>query len=75
MCVYFCAGVAIIGRQLFRSLRCRWPRLSNVALFTIIWVDAFIFDFCVENVVISTTHAYAFAKTYKPLTIMVGATN
>ena len=75
MCVYFCAGVAIVGCQLFRSLRRRRPRLSNVALFTIIWVDAFIFGFCVENVVISTTHAYAFAKTYKPLTIMAGATN
>lgn len=75
MCVSFCAGVAIVGCQQFRSLRRRWPRLSNVALFTIIWVDAFIFDFCVEKVVISTTHACAFAKTYKPLTIMAGATN
>lgn len=75
MCVYFCADVAIVGCQLFRSLRRCRPRLSNVAFFTIIWVDAFIFGFCVENVVISTTHAYAFAKTYKPLTIMAGATN
>jgi len=75
MYVYFCAGVAIVGCQLFHFLRRRWPRLSNVALFTIVWIDAFIFDFCVENIIISTTHAYAFAKTYKPLTIMAGATN
>lgn len=38
-------------------------------------VNASTLDSCVENAIISTTHAYAFAKMYKSLTIMVGATN
>ena len=74
MCVCFCAGVAIVGCQLFRFLRCRWPCLSSVALFTIIWAMPSS-STSAENVIIGTTHAYAFAKTYKPLTIMAGATN
>jgi Spirocyclase AveC-like len=32
----------------------------------------FLFDFIVENVVIRTTHAYAFAKTYELLTLWAG---
>ena len=41
-------------------------------LFTGIFVFEFLFDFIVENVVIRTTHAYAFANTYEPLTLWAG---
>ena len=38
----------------------------------VIFVFEFLFDFIIENVVIRTTHAYAFAKTYEPLTLWAG---
>ena len=41
-------------------------------MFVAIFVFEFLFDFVVENVVIRTTHAYAFAKTYEPLTLWAG---
>ncbi|OCK85324.1 hypothetical protein K432DRAFT_439417, partial [Lepidopterella palustris CBS 459.81] len=75
MYVYFCAGVAIVGTLLHGFLRRKMPTLSNEAIFAIVWIDAFVFDFCVETTIISTTHAYAFAKTYGPLTIMKGQTH
>ncbi|KAF2811800.1 uncharacterized protein BDZ99DRAFT_560237 [Mytilinidion resinicola] len=73
MYVYFCAGVAIVGCKLHAALRALFgPSLNNEAIFALVWVDAFVSDFVVENAIISTTHAYAFAKTYGPLTLWAG---
>lgn len=72
MYIYFCAGVAIVACHEARKVRMRWPALSKFQLFVIIWIFEFVFDFVVENVVIQTTHAYAFAKTYAPLTLWAG---
>ncbi len=72
MYVYFCAGVAIVACYHAKKVRRRWPYISKVTLFTGIFVFEFLFDFIVENVVIRTTHAYAFANTYEPLTLWAG---
>lgn len=73
MYIYFCAGVAIVACHEARRLR-RWcPNLSKFRLFVCIFVFEFLFDFVVENLVIRTTHAYAFAKTYEPLTLWAGS--
>ncbi|KAF2491381.1 hypothetical protein BU16DRAFT_542510 [Lophium mytilinum] len=75
MYVYFCAGVAIVGCKLHGALSARFIGLSNEAIFALVWLDAFVFDFCVENLIISTTHAYAFSKTYGPMTLWRGRVN
>jgi Spirocyclase AveC-like len=72
MYVYFCAGVAIVACYEAKKVRQRWPNLSKFTLFVLIFIFEFLFDFIVENVVIRTTHAYAFAKTYEPLTLWAG---
>lgn len=73
MYIYFCAGVAIVACHEVKRLRRRFPSL-NSKFVVFLWVFAFefIFDFVVENVVIRVTHAYAFAKTYEPLTLWAG---
>lgn len=72
MYVYFCAGVAIVACREAARLRRRWPALSKFTLFVLIFIGEFVFDFVVENLVIRTTHAYAFARTYEPLTLWPG---
>ena len=72
MYIYFCAGVAIVACHEAKRVRRRWPAISKFRLFVFIFIFEFIFDFVVENVVIRTTHAYAFAKTYEPLTLWPG---
>lgn len=72
MYVYFCAGVAIVACHHANKARRRWPNMSKVTLFTFVFIGEFLFDFIVENVVIRTTHAYSFAKTYEPLTLWAG---
>lgn len=72
MYIYFCAGVAIVACHHANKVRLRWPRISKFRLFVFIFAAEFLFDFVVENVVIRTTHAYAFAKTYEPLTLWAG---
>lgn len=72
MYIYFCAGVAIVACHEAKRLRRRWPGMTKFHLFVWIFVFEFVFDFVVENVVIRTTHAYAFAKTYEPLTLWAG---
>jgi hypothetical protein len=73
MYIYFCAGVAIVACYHAKKLRRRFPQLdSKFTLFVGIFVFEFVFDFVVENIVIRTTHAYAFAKTYEPLTLWPG---
>jgi hypothetical protein len=72
MYIYFCAGVAIVACYEAKKVRLRWPAMSKFTLFVLVFAGEFIFDFVVENVVIRTTHAYAFAKTYEPLTLWAG---
>ena len=72
MYIYFCAGVAIVACHEAERVRRRWPSMSKFQLFVCIFIFEFLFDFIVENVVIRTTHAYAFAKTYEPLTLWAG---
>ncbi len=72
MYIYFCAGVAIVACHEATRIRRRWPAISKFRLFVLIFVAEFVFDFVVENAVIRATHAYAFAKTYEPLTLWPG---
>ncbi|OCL03447.1 hypothetical protein AOQ84DRAFT_227375 [Glonium stellatum] len=54
--------------------RRRWPGIGDVAAFAAVWAGAVVVGFCVENALVAATHAYAFAKTYRPLTVGAGAT-
>jgi hypothetical protein len=53
-------------------VRQRWSRISKFQLFVVIFAFGFLFDFIQENLVVRITHAYAFAKTYEPLTLWAG---
>lgn len=72
MYIYFCAGVAIVACHEAKRVRRRWPGMTKFRLFVCVFAFEFLFDFVVENLVIRTTHAYAFAKTYAPLTLWAG---
>ncbi|MCB9440274.1 MAG: spirocyclase AveC family protein [Mycolicibacterium sp.] len=72
MYVYFAAGVAIVACHEANRVRRRWPDISKFQLLVAIFVFEFLFDFVVENIAIRTTHAYAYAKTYEPLTLWAG---
>lgn len=72
MYVYFCAGVALVACTVVAPLRKKYPGMSNEILLAILWCGEFVFDFVLENIIIRTTHAYAFPKTYKPLTLWSG---
>ncbi|MGY4709643.1 spirocyclase AveC family protein [Mycolicibacterium sp. CBM1] len=72
MYVYFAAGVAIVACHEAGRVRRRWPNISKFRLFVVIFVFEFLFDFVLENIIIRTTHAYAYAKTYEPLTLWAG---
>ncbi|KAH7126500.1 hypothetical protein B0J13DRAFT_531038 [Dactylonectria estremocensis] len=69
MYVYFCAGFGILGCNMAKPLRKRFPDLSNAGIFTIIWCIEFVMDFVIENLAIRITHGYGYAKTYRPLTL------
>ena len=73
MYMYFCAGIAILGCQLYFWLRSRLPRWSLVAVLAVVFVAEFAFDFVMENTVIRLTHAYSYAQTYGPLTLWAGS--
>lgn len=72
MYIYFCAGFGIIGCELATRIRSRFPSLTNAGIFTIVWLNEYAMDFCIENVAIRTTRAYGFALTYGPLTLWPG---
>lgn len=72
MYVYFAAGVAIVACHEAKRVRRRWPNITKFRLFVFIFAFEFTFDFVLENIIIRTTHAYAYAKTYEPLTLWAG---
>lgn len=73
MYVYFCAGLGALGLYWVRRLRARRPGISNAAALSVVWLGDFAFDFVVENVIIRTTDAYAFARTEEWLTLWAGS--
>lgn len=73
MYIYFCAGLGLIGAVLANKLRLRRPTMSIAAVLAVIWVGDFVFDFVLENIIIRTTQAYAFARTPAELTLFAGS--
>jgi hypothetical protein len=72
MYVYFCAGVSILACACATRVRARFPGMSNVTLFSLIWLGEFAFDLIVEVLIMRTTHAYAYVRTLRPLTLWPG---
>lgn len=73
MYIYFCAGLGLIGAALANKLRLRRPTMSIAGVLAVIWIGDFIFDFVLENLIIRTTQAYAFARTPPELTLFAGS--
>jgi hypothetical protein len=65
----YSSGMTLVACYEAKKIRRRWPEISKFTLFVLMFFGELVFDFVVENVVIRTTHAYAFARTYEPLTL------
>jgi hypothetical protein len=74
MYIYFCTGAALIGCQIIRALRRRFPNISNVTAFTVVWLSEFFGGMLLENTIIRITQAYGYAQTNEALTLFAGAT-
>lgn len=59
----------VVGDHLDSPCHRRWAAKSKFRLIVVVFVFEFVFDFVLENIIIRTTHAYAYAKTYEPLTL------
>ncbi|KAK6532109.1 hypothetical protein TWF694_003271 [Orbilia ellipsospora] len=72
--MYFCCGSMILGGKVFDFIRKMNPRANTLGLLTIlcIWGFQFCLDFVIQIATLRYTSAYAFAKTYKPLTLFAG---
>jgi hypothetical protein len=74
MYIYFCTGAALIGCQIIRALRRRFPGISNVSCFTVVWLSEFLGGMLLENTIIRITQAYGYAQTNEMFTLFSGAT-
>lgn len=74
MYIYFCTGAALIGCQIIRALRKRFPSISNVSAFSVVWLSEFVGGLVLENTIIRITQAYGYAQTNGSLTLFAGAT-
>jgi Spirocyclase AveC-like len=72
MYLYFVMGAGIMGSTLVNWMRQRYPRVTDVSAFSIVFLFLCGFDIVVENAIIRTTEAYAFAKTPGSLTLWAG---
>ena len=75
MYIYFVLGVGIAGCAIVAALRRRYPSISNAAALGVVFLAACAFDIVVENAIIQTTQAYAFAKTPASVTLWAGTTH
>jgi hypothetical protein len=74
MYIYFCTGAALIGCQIIRVLRRRFPNISNAGAFSMVWLSEFLGGLLLENTIIRITQAYGYAQTNEALTLFPGAT-
>ncbi|MBN9735643.1 MULTISPECIES: spirocyclase AveC family protein [unclassified Pseudonocardia] len=72
MYIYFCAFVAFFALKTANYLRRRFPNLSRTQIYVCLFVEAFLFDLIVENIIIRTTEAYAYPATIGAVTLFPG---
>lgn len=73
MYIYFCTGAAIIGCQVVRRLRARFPGISDTKALAVVFAGEFAAGFLLENTIIRVTQAYGYARTNGALTVFDGA--
>ena len=73
MYIYFCLGAAIIGCQIIKALRNRFPTIANSTAYSIVFVCTFIGGMLLENAIIRITQAYGYAQTPEHLTLFAGS--
>lgn len=73
MYIYFCTGAALIGCRVIRRLRTRFPNISNVRAYTVVYLGEFLFGLILENLIIRTTQAYGYVQTPPFLTLFAGS--
>ncbi|MFR9806817.1 spirocyclase AveC family protein [Pseudonocardia sp. RS010] len=73
MYIYFCAFVALMALNTARFLRRRFPSLSRPQVYLLLFVEAFLFDLVVENIIIRLTEAYGYPRTVGAITLFAGS--
>jgi hypothetical protein len=73
MYIYFCTGAALIGCQVVRRLRRRFPSISNPMAYGVVFLGEFCAGLLLENLIIRTTQAYGYARTVEWLTLFPGS--
>jgi hypothetical protein len=73
MYIYFCTGAALIGCAVIRRLRGRFPGISDVTAYAVVYLGEFVSGLVLENVIIRVTQAYGYARTPAGLTLFAGA--
>ncbi len=73
MYVYFGITASLAGCAIIKSLRTRFPNMTNATAYAITYAAFIIGDIVLENSIIRTTDAYMFPKTYGPLTFFAGS--
>jgi Spirocyclase AveC-like len=73
MYIYFCTGAAIIGCGVVRTLRRRFPGISNATAFSVVYAGEFVLGLVLENTIIRITQAYGYAQTTGALTLFAGS--
>ena len=73
MYIYLNTGAAIIGCRLVLALRRRFPRISNMSAFAILYALFFAGSLLLENAIIRLTQAYAYVQTPGSVTLFAGS--
>jgi Spirocyclase AveC-like len=72
MYVYFGVGASYAGCALIAQLRKRYAGISYASALAVTYVVFVISDMVLENIIIRTTQAYMYVKTYESLTLFAG---
>lgn len=73
MYVYFAAFVAFFAFKSASFLHKKFPNLRRSHIYLLLFVEAFLFDLVVENIIIRTTEAYAYPQTIEAVTLFAGS--
>ena len=73
MYVYFGITASLAGCAIIKTLRRKFPNITNISAYLLTYAVFIIGDIVLENTIIRTTDAYMFTKTYGPLTMFAGS--
>ncbi|KAK6535820.1 hypothetical protein TWF281_000070 [Arthrobotrys megalospora] len=70
--MYFCCGSVLISDKVTGYLRSKYSTVTAGQITAATWMTQFLLDFAIQTVTMRLSNAYAFAKTYRALTLYAG---